>query len=719
MGENRGVSLKIAEALPKDVGRNFARFDPGDFSKLGVEIGDIVALVGRRRTAARVMPAFSDDRNKGIIQIDGIARENVQGGLGDKINVYKAEPVLAQEIILVPLGTVPAGRMIKDSSYLGKVLEGVCVTSGDRVRVNLFGASAQDFRVTVTKPDGLVLIKASTRAKIRPSDNTSEKKGLGQKISYEDIGGLSREVQRIREMIELPLKYPQIFEHLGIEAPKGVLLVGPPGTGKTLIAKAVAGETDANFIQVSGPEIIAKFYGESEANLREIFERARANAPSIIFLDELDGIAPKRAEVTGEVEKRVVTQLLALMDGLESRQEVIVIGATNRPDALDSALRRPGRFDREINIGVPDKNGRLKILQIHTRGMPLASNVELVQLANMTHGFVGADLASLCREAAMITLRSVLPEIDMSQDYLPYELLRDLTVSMEHFIQALAEIEPSAIREVFVENPNIHWDQIGGLVEVKQELQEAIEWPLKYERLYQQALLPSPKGILLYGPPGTGKTLLAKAIATECQANFISIKGPELLSKWVGESEKGVREIFKKARQVAPCIIFFDELDAMAPRRQGGNSGDATMGRIVGQLLTEIDGLEKLKSVNVVAATNRPDLIDEALLRPGRFDLILEIPLPDLKERELIFGVHTNGRTLADDVMLVELAKQTEGWSGAQIELACNNATRSLVRNCIMTDQLDSVELVLQKQHFQTVISKLSLQKSASYYKRS
>ena len=712
MQTDNKIYLKVSEALPKDVGRNIARLDPGDFVKIGVATGDIVELTGRRRTAARVMPAFANERNKGLLQIDGICRENTQSSLGEKIVVRKVNPEPAKELTLVSLSAVPAGRRIKDTGYLGKLLEGLPVTAGDRVRVNLFGASAQDFSVLETKPDGILLLCPTTKVIIKQAENLKNNKKLGQKISYEDIGGLEREIQRIREMIELPLKYPQVFEHLGIEAPKGVLLTGPPGSGKTLIAKAVAEETDAHFIHISGPEIIAKFYGESEAKLREIFERARKNMPSIIFLDELDGIAPKRAEVTGDVEKRVVTQLLALMDGLNSRQEVIVIGATNLPDSLDPALRRPGRFDREIRIGVPDKDGRLKILQIHTRGMPLASDVDVSRLAGITHGFVGADLAALCREAAMLALREILPEIDLTLDNLPYDMLRQLEVKMDHFQRALAEIEPSAMREVFVEKPNVGWQNIGGLTDIKQLLQESVEWPLKYEQLYRQVQLLPPKGILLFGLPGTGKTMLAKAMATEFQSNFISVKGPALLSKWVGESEKGVREIFKKARQAAPCIIFFDELDAMAPRRQVGDGGDAVMDRVVSQLLTEMDGLEELHGVIVIAATNRPDLIDNALLRPGRFDFLMEIPLPSLEEREAVFRVHTVGRKLAPGVDLANLAAQTEGWSGAEIELVCKNAARLLVKECILSGRLKPEQLVLENNHLQAAINSLHTNKS-------
>jgi len=670
----KAVSLRVAEALSKDVGRGVARIDPADMDTLAAQVGDVILVSGQRKTAVRVMPAFSEQRGKGLLQIDGITRENAQVGLDEKAIVEKAEGRPAQAIVVSPLGGSLRGE--KDTRYLGRLLEGLAVLAGDRVRATLFGSRFQDFLVVDTAPKGVVLVHPSTTIKIREEKAEERRPG----ITYEDIGGLRKEIQRVREMIELPLKYPEVFERLGIEPPKGVLLHGPPGTGKTLIARAVANETDAYFVAVNGPEVIHKFYGESEAKLRGIFEEAARHSPSIIFLDEIDAIAPKRAEVTGEVEKRVVAQLLALMDGLEQRGEVVVIGATNIPGSLDPALRRPGRFDREIGIGIPDKEGRQDILQIHTRGMPLNDDVDLERIASVTHGFVGADLAALCREAAMICLRYMLPQIDFELETVPYEALSSLEVRMEHFIEALREAEPSAIREVLVEVPNVRWHDVGGLEDAKQELREAVEWPLKLGDLFAFAGIEPPRGILLHGPPGTGKTLLAKAVATESEANFISVKGPALLSKWVGESEKGVRETFRKARQAAPCIVFFDEIDAVAPRRGAGGESHVSE-RVVSQLLTEMDGIDKMKGVVVLGATNRLDILDPALLRPGRFDSLIPLPPPKAGERLAILGVHTRGRPLAEDVDLASLAEALDGFVGADIEAVCRKAGMLAIRD--------------------------------------
>jgi len=680
------LTLRVAEGQSKDVGRGIARIDPQDFERIGAAIGDIVAITGKRTTVAKIMPAYHADRGKGIVQIDGIIRENAQASLDEKVRIHKVDHQIAKRITLAPLGsrrTLPRGS---DSRYVGRLLEGLVIAEGDRVRVNLFGTRSVDFTVTGTSPEGVVMVAATTITKIE-GEGADRERGL--KVSYEDIGGLNKEIQRIREMIELPLKYPEVFDRLGIEAPKGVLLHGPPGCGKTLIARAVASETSANFFHVNGPEIIHKFYGESEAHLREIFEQASRHAPGIIFLDEIDAIAPKREEVHGEVEKRVVAQLLALMDGLKSRGEVIVIGATNIPNSLDPALRRPGRFDREIIIGIPDKNGRLKILEIHTRGMPLADDVDLERLAEITHGFVGADLEALCREAAMITLRQLMPDIDFAQAHIPYERLLELEVTMDNFLTALGEVEPSAIREVFTEVPDIRWEDIGGLEEAKEILMETVEWPLKYPELFAQAKTTPPKGILLYGPPGTGKTLLAKGVANESETNFISVKGPALMSKWMGESEKGVREVFKKARQAAPCIIFFDEIDALAPIRGYGGGDSHVAERVVSQFLTEMDGIEELKGVMVLAATNRLDIVDPALLRPGRFDVLLELPLPDREAREAIFKIHTKDKPLASDVDLGILTDMTEGSVGADIESICRQASMLAIRE-FLNGEVDS-----------------------------
>lgn len=682
------ISLKVAEAAKKDVGRGLARIDPGDIEKLEATIGDIVEIVGKNRTVAKVMPTFKEERGKGIIQIDGLTRGNAQIGLGEKVTVKKVPWQAADNVALTPVTAVSLER---DSKYIGSLLDGLPVIAGDRIRATLFGSRFTDFVVEGTAPKGVVVINPTTLLKI------SEKKpGKGErlKFSYEDIGGLGHEIQRIREMIELPLKHPEIFERLGIDAPKGVLLYGPPGCGKTLIARAVANETDAYFITINGPEIIHKFYGESEARLREIFEEAKKNAPSIIFLDEIDAIAPKREHVVGDVEKRVVAQLLALMDGLDNRGHVIVIAATNIPGALDPALRRPGRFDREISIPIPDKNARLSVLEIHSRGMPLSEDVSLAKLADITHGFVGADLQALCREAAMLCLRKVIPEIDFDAANISYETLMNLKVSMDHFIEALKEVEPSALREVFVEIPNVRWEDVGGLETVKQQIREAVEWPLKYPDMFKHAKITAPKGILLYGAPGTGKTLMAKAVANETKVNFISVKGPALMSKYVGESERGIRDMFKKAKQAAPCIIFFDELDVIASKRGEGGDSHVTE-RVIGQFLTEMDGIEELKGVLVLAATNRMDQIDPALLRAGRFDYLIEIPIPDENGRLMIFQVHTRDKPLEKGIDLKIFAQDTGGMTGADIELICKKAALTAIRKAIGTHPTSGREFVI------------------------
>ncbi|MEK7814529.1 MAG: AAA family ATPase, partial [Chloroflexota bacterium] len=573
----------------------------------GVQVGDIVQVVGKRATPAKVMPTYAADRDKGVLQIDGITRQNARVGLGDQVEVQGTAFEEATAVVLAPATSSKASVAGEDAKYLARVLEGLPLTLGDRIRATSpFGSRYQEFAVADASPRGVVVMGPQTLIKVQGGTTPPREKGG---TTYEDIGGLRKEINKIREMIELPLKHPELFQRLGIEAPKGVLLHGPPGCGKTLIARAVANETDAAFFHVSGPEVIHKFYGESEAHLRAIFDKAKQNAPAIVFLDEIDAIASKREEIRGDqqVERRVVAQLLALMDGLQSRGEVIVIGATNIPDTLDPALRRPGRFDREMVISVPDKNGRWEILQVHTRGMPLASDVSLERLAEITHGFVGADLEALSREAAMTTLRKVLPRLQLDADYVPLEVLSELEVTMDDFLEALKEVEPSAIREVFTEVPDVGWDEVGGLDEAKEALREAVEWPLRYPDLFGQARTSPPKGILLTGPPGTGKTLLAKAVASQSGVNFISVKGPALLSKWVGESEKGVREVFKKAKQASPCIVFFDEMDALTPVRDAANGSQVT-DRVVSQFLAELDGIEELKGVTVIAATNRPDL---------------------------------------------------------------------------------------------------------------
>jgi len=700
------MTLKVKEALAKDVGRAMVRIDPEDMKTLGLGVGEIVEIEGKRKTPAKIMPCYAEERGKSIIQMDGISRENAQIGLDEKVKIRKVDHKPANKITLSPL-TV-SSLVQRDTKYIGSLIEGLPIAAGDRVRATLFGARSCDFKVVDTIPAGVVLIGPTTL--IRMKSKGKEEHGE-VKISYEDIGGLLNQIQRIREMIELPLKYPQVFERLGIQPPKGVLLHGPPGTGKTLIARAVANETEAYFTHISGPEIMGKFYGESEGRLRSVFEDAQKHAPAIIFIDEVDAIAPKREEMGGEkqVERRVVAQLLSLMDGLESRGQIIVIAATNIPNTLDPALRRPGRFDREICIPIPDKNGRLEILQIYTRGMPLAENacnstsngVDLEKLAEITHGFVGADLEAFAREAAMSALRKILPKIDFEMADIPYETLLELEVTMDNFLEAMKEVEPSAIREVFVEVPDVRWSEVGGLENIKQELKEAVEWPLKYADIFKKAGTNPPKGILLYGVPGTGKTLLAKAVAHESGVNFISVKGPALISKYVGESERAIREIFKKAKQASPTILFFDEIDSIVPRR-GSSSTDAHVTeRIISQFLTEMDGIEELKGVVVLAATNRPDLIDPAMLRSGRFDLSLELPLPDEKTREEIFKIHTQNKPLAKDIDLEKLARETEGKVGADIEFICRKAAMLAIREFI---EGQKSEVRIAKNHFEEAV---------------
>ena len=671
-----GLRLRVAEALGKDVGRGLARLDPADMARLGVEIGDVIEIQGKRKGVAKVMPAYKELRGQSRIQMDGVTRENVGTGLDQVVEARKTAAKPAERVTLSGLTITPRDR---DMKYIGSLLDGLPVMAVDRLRASLFGARSADFKVEDTKPHGPVLIVPTTVLDVQASGQTEKSRPL----SYEDIGGLKREIARIREIVELPLRYPEVFERLGIDAPKGVLLLGPPGCGKTLIARAVAHETEANFFSVNGPEIIHKFYGESEAHLRKIFDEATRQAPSIIFLDEIDAIAPRREQVVGDVEKRVVAQLLALMDGLTKREHVIVLAATNIPNALDPALRRPGRFDREITIPIPDRNGRKEILEIHTRGMPLASDVDIDHLAGVTHGFVGADLMALCREAAMVCLRRIMPEIDFQSAQIPYEALMKLEVHMQDFTEALREVEPSAIREVFVEVPEVGWEDVGGLAQVKQQLIQAVEWPLRHPDLFKQACVQPPKGILLSGPPGCGKTLLAKALASESDVNFISVKGPEVLSKYVGESERAVREVFRKAKQAAPCIVFFDEIDSLVPLRGAGTTDSHVTERVISQFLTELDGVEELGSVLVLGATNRLDMLDPALLRPGRFDVLVDIPLPDEEGRREIFAVCLRGKPVAKEVSIAELAGATSGFGGADIQGVCQRAALDAIREVV------------------------------------
>ena len=711
------IVLRVKEALVKDVGRAIARIDPKDMKMIGLESGDVIVIEGKRSTPVKIMPCYPEDRDKSIIQIDGLTRENAQAGIDEKVKIIKTTCRQAIKIKLKP--DTKSGSLFKadDAKYIGSLINGLPVTKGDKVRATLFGSRAVDYTIIGTNPEGVVLIHPNTTFQLELAKQEGESKSKS-KVSYEDIGGLGNQVQRIREMIELPLKYPEIFERLGVQAPKGVFLYGPPGTGKTLIVRAVAHETDAYFINISGPEIMGKFYGESEGRIRKIFEEAQQHAPAIIFIDEIDAIAPKREDMGGEkqVEKRVVAQLLSLMDGLESRGKVIVIGATNIPNSIDPALRRPGRFDREISISIPDKKGRLEILHIHTRGIPMSLDVDMEKLAEITHGFVGADLEALAREAAMTALRKILPQIDFQMAEIPYELLMSLEVTMDNFYDAMKEVEPSAIREVFVEVPDVKWNDVGGLDDIKEALKETVEWPLKYADLFKKADTNPPKGIILHGRPGTGKTYLAKALASESGVNFISVKGPQILSRYIGESEKGVRELFRMAKQASPCILFLDEIDSLTPRRSGDGSGSGVIERVIGQFLTEMDGIEDLKGVIVLAATNRIDLIDPALLRSGRFDLIFELPLPDIKTREKIFEIHTRKKPLGKKVNLNKLAVKTETLTGSDIEFICRKAAMLAIRQLIekqrdnLAEPIGNISII--ESHFEEAIQLVLKQNS-------
>ena len=706
MADNE-ITLKVAEAISqKDVGQGVARLDPNVMDDLGIKERDLIEIIGERRTAAIALPSQTDI-GLGVIRIDGLVRKNSGATIGGDITVKKAKATEAKKVVLAPTennirvqGDVRglfAGKVMVQGDIIGSQIRAPRPSMGFNSLFDEFmdftpAMREIKFAVVSTSPKDIVVVGPNTEVQLHESPvDVSKIEGVTNlvDVSYEDIGGLKEEVKKVREMIEIPLKRPELFEKLGIAPPKGVLMHGPPGTGKTLLAKAVASESDAHFIAINGPEIMSKYVGGSEENLREYFEEAEENSPSIIFIDELDAIAPKREETNGEVERRTVAQLLTLMDGLKSRGQVVVIGATNRPDSLDPALRRPGRFDREIEIGVPDKDERKEVLEIHTRNMPLADDVDLEKIANTTHGCVGADLESLCKEAAMRVVRRILPKIHKDEE-IPEEVMKEIIVTGDDFKEAQKEIQPSALREVLVQIPDIKWDDVGGLEDVKQELKEAVEWPLKHPETFQRLGIRPPKGTLLYGIPGTGKTLLAKAVASESEANFISVKGPELLSKWVGESEKGVREVFRKAKQAAPTVIFFDEIDAIASTRSGNDGDSGVTKRVVNQLLTEMDGLEELEDVAIIAATNRPDILDAGLMRPGRFDRHIEVKEPDEEARLAIFEVHTKDMPLADDVDLKKLAKNTEGYVGADIEAVCREAAMLALRENLETTEISN-----------------------------
>jgi transitional endoplasmic reticulum ATPase len=718
------MKLTVKPLKQKDAGRGLAAVERGAMDELDLENGDYILIDGGEgRAIARVWPGYPDDHGQGVIRIDGQLRGEAQVGIDDRVTVEKADVKPAQSVTVA----LPQNLRIRGNigPYVQDKLSGQAITQGQTIPFSLgfgpfSGGSGQriPLKVADTTPDGTVIVAETTEIEVseQPAEEiTSESTddGTTPSVTYEDIGGLDRELEQVREMIELPMRHPELFQQLGIDPPKGVLLHGPPGTGKTLIAKAVANEIDAHFETISGPEIMSKYYGESEEQLREMFDNAEENEPAIVFIDELDSIAPKRDETSGDVERRVVAQLLSLMDGLEERGQVTVIAATNRVDSIDPALRRGGRFDREIEIGVPDKEGREEILQVHTRGMPLAEDIDLDEYAENTHGFVGSDIESLAKESAMNALRRIRPELDLDEEEIDAEVLESMQVTREDVKSALKGIEPSALREVFVEVPDVTWESVGGLGDTKERLRETVQWPLDYPDVFDEMDMNAAKGVMLYGPPGTGKTLLAKAVANEAESNFISIKGPELLNKFVGESEKGVREVFSKARENAPTVIFFDEIDAIAGER-GQHTGDSGVGeRVVSQLLTELDGLEDLEDVVVIATSNRPDLIDSALLRPGRLDRHVHVPVPDEEAREAIFEVHTREKPLADDVDLADLARQTEGYVGADIEAVTREAAMAATREFIGSVNPEDIDgsvgnVRINAEHFEQALEEVT-----------
>ena len=725
MPELGEVELRVAEALQQDVGKGIIRMDNELLREMDIEPGDIVEIIGKRTTGAIVGHAYPADIGLEIVRMDGLTRSNAGTSIGETVTIRHAKIRIARKVVLAPatkgLRIMASGDIIKRNimgraAARGDILSLISprrtretfreFPGGEKVFREFFESTTPfslgeiKFSVVSTNPAGIVRIDDVTEIEVRPEAVEIVEKKVPD-VTYDDVGGLKQEIEKVREMIELPLRHPEIFDRLGIDPPRGVLLHGAPGTGKTLLAKAVANESGSNFVAINGPEVMSKYVGEAEKKIRDLFKEAEENAPTVIFIDEIDAIAPKREEVTGEVERRVVAQILALMDGLKERGKVIVIGATNRPDALDQALRRPGRFDREIELRVPDRDGRSEILQIHTRGMPLEDDVNMEEIADITHGFVGADLAALCRESAMNALRRILPELDLEEQTIPQEVLEKLFVTNNDFMEALKSISPSALREVFIEVPDIRWEDIGGLEKLKETLREAVEWPLTNSEDFKRIGIQPSKGILLFGPPGTGKTMLSKAVATESKANFISVKGSEILSKWFGESERKIAEIFKKGKQASPCIIFFDEIDAIAPMRGSAAGEPRVVERMVNTLLSEMDGLEELRGVVVIGATNRPDLIDAALLRPGRFDEVVLVPPPDEKARLDILKVHTKNMALGDNVNLVDLSKKTEGYSGADIEALCRKAGVIALHENIKIEKVS-------KKHFEAALSKIN-----------